>query len=189
MMPNDTWPADVKNAEDRIDPNVLPEYTLLPSSPPQSAVSYNESPGACASNDVGSSSAASAANLNADTVTADSAPTPTCGTESLRIVKLLYVGMLALAIPPVFLSWMGLAMGAVVLYGCGKILEGIGRALAFVPEALYRQCVARRAKKFWRAVGENGAAAREGQQGEEIVVEGQVALEDVEAGQGGPISI
>ena len=197
MIPsNDTWPADVKNSEGRngVDPNVLPEYTLLPASPPPPpAVSYNnESPEA--GNGAGPSDQvhASAATLNVD---GDAeAQTPTCGTESLRIVKLLYVGLMALALPPVFLAGMALAMGAVVLYGCGKILEGIGRACAFVPEMVYRGCVRRRAARCWRAVSAGGGARREGaeqeEEGEEeCVEEGRVALEDVETGRGGPISI
>ena len=191
MIPSsNNWPADIKKADGRndIDPNVLPEYTLLPTSPPP-AVSYNESPEA--GNGVGPSDQASAADLNVDG-DADG-QTPTCGTESLRIIKLLYVGMMALALPPVFLAGMALAMGAVVLYGCGKILEGIGRACAFVPEMVYRGCVRRRAARCWRAVSAGGGARREGaqeeQEQEECVEEGRVALEDVETGQGGPISI
>ena len=204
MIPsNDTWPADVKNSEGRngVDPNVLPEYTLLPTSPPQSVVSYDEPPPPQAHpspipNTVGPSASLNPntnGNSNMNMANAEAAAAPTCGAEPLRIVKLLWVGVLALAVPPILLAWMGLATAAIVLYGCGKILEGVGRACAFVPEMVYRGCVRRRAARCWRAVSAGGGARREGaqeeQEQEECVEEGRVALEDVETGQGGPISI
>ena len=173
---SNTWPADIKNAEGHIDPNVLPEYTLLPASPPQSVVSYD-------AND----------HPEPGTGTGD-APSPTtttttCATESQGILKLLYMGLLAIVVPPIVCSCAGLAAGAMVLYGCGKILEGVGRALAFGPEVVYRAWVARRADAFVHAVRASGVT-QEGAR-EEVVLEGQVALEDVdvEAGRGGPISI
>ncbi|PIL22980.1 hypothetical protein GSI_15677 [Ganoderma sinense ZZ0214-1] len=224
-MPNnrdDTWPTDVKNAERRsidVDPNVLPEYTLLPTSPPPEP-EYDGAPPHASPvdnpNDVtiglgmpstSTSTSNSNPNSNAGAGAEACQCTGTCGAETLRIVKLLYIGLLALAVPPVLLACVALAMGAVALYGCGKVLEGTGRALAVGPEAVYRAWVAKRARRFWRAVrgGERrggccgGSGNGEGESGrdertreEEIgFVEGQVALDDVEAqaGQGGPISI
>ena len=171
MASTQTWNPDVKSPEGPIDPAVLPEYTLLPASPPQSVVSYNGPDGA-------SDAGPSAPPQNGD-------PTPTCGAESLNIFKLLYTGILAIVLPPTIIGGAVLAAGGVMMYGCGKMLEGIGRGLAIGPEVVYRTYIKSRARML-------GGALRQARQvsEREQVVEGQVTLEDVEAGQGGgPISI
>ncbi|KAI1794756.1 hypothetical protein LXA43DRAFT_1072296 [Ganoderma leucocontextum] len=169
-----TWAADVKNTSGRIDPNVLPEYTLLPSSPSQSAVSYNE---------LGAETQASSSASNAHAHAHTSAPDPISGAEPPpSTLRLLYIGLLAIIAPPLVIFWVSLAAAVGMLYGCGKILEAVGRGLAFGPEALYRGWMGMRGKEWWRVVPvSDRRPVQEGAQ--EGVVEGQVSLEDVEAGQ------
>ncbi|EJF56641.1 hypothetical protein DICSQDRAFT_157787 [Dichomitus squalens LYAD-421 SS1] len=167
-----TWQPDVKSHEGPIDPAVLPEYTLLPASPPRSVVSYNDPDGA-------SEAGSSASNHNADATT--------CGIESLKIIKMLYTGILAIVFPPMIIGGAALAAAGVMLYGCGRVLEGIGRGLSIGPEVVFRTFMRKRVKMLRGALRE-GRRVPEQEQGQ--VVEGQVALEDVEAGQiGGPIAI
>lgn len=61
-------------------------------------------------------------------------------------------GLVAIVLPPVVLAGAGVAAGFGVIYGIGKLLEGIGRGLAAGPEALYRVCAGKRVRAAWRAV-------------------------------------
>lgn len=135
---NAEWTADVKVAvaatepqnqgQGRVDPAVLPEYTLLPASPSGSAVGPDDS----ASN-------------------AGSASASACK-EGLGIFRLLWTGMLAIVLPPAIVAAAAVACAAAMVYGCGKMLEGIGRGIAIGPEMLYRGCVTTRAKRLVDAV-------------------------------------
>lgn len=74
---------------------------------------------------------------------------------------------MAIILPPAIVGAAAVASAAVMLYGCGKVLEGIGRGLAYAPEQLYRACISKRVKKVAQACRARRAS-------------GQV--EDVEAG-------
>ena len=60
--------------------------------------------------------------------------------------------MLALILPPAIVCAAAIASAAAMMYGCGKMLEGIGRSIAVGPELLWRACAAKRAKKFVKAL-------------------------------------
>ncbi|KAI0701560.1 hypothetical protein C8T65DRAFT_656313 [Cerioporus squamosus] len=67
---------------------------------------------------------------------------------------LIWTGLSAIIFPPAIVAGAAVASAAVMLYGCGKLLEGIGRGLAYAPELLYRACVGKQVKKVaatWRA--------------------------------------
>ncbi|KAI0769817.1 hypothetical protein C8Q74DRAFT_851049 [Fomes fomentarius] len=142
---NAEWTADVKVAvavtepqnqgQGRIDPAVLPEYTLLPDSPSGSAVGPDDS----------------ASNAGAGESSADEARPAACK-EGLRIFRLLWMGMLAIVLPPAIVAAAAVGSAAAMLYGCGLMLEGIGRGIAIGPELLYRGCVTMRAKMLVGAV-------------------------------------
>ncbi|KAI0712686.1 hypothetical protein C8Q76DRAFT_492332 [Earliella scabrosa] len=129
--PSAEWKADVKVAatEGNADPTVLPEYTLLPDSPAGSAVGPDDS----------------ASNSGSAT------GSPACN-EGLDIIKLLWTGVVALILPPAIVCAAAIASAAAMMYGCGKMLEGIGRSIAVGPELLWRACAAKRAKKFVKAL-------------------------------------
>ncbi|KAI0755367.1 hypothetical protein C8Q80DRAFT_428397 [Daedaleopsis nitida] len=132
------WAADVKVAI--ADPAVLPIYTRLPDSPPGSQLGI-----------VPSDSASNSGSGSGDA-------SPTCA-EGLTVFKLLWTGLIAIILPPAIVTAAALVSAAAMLYGCGKILEGTGRALAIGPEMLWRAAVAKRAKRFVRAF--RGPRARE----------------------------
>ena len=174
------WNPDVKSPEGPIDPAALPEYTLLPASPPESVVSYEPETGAQAASEAGSPAAAASG-------THDGAG---CGAETFSIFKLLYTGMLAIVLPPMIAGAAGLAAGAVMLYGCGKLLEGIGRGMSLVPETIYRRLVLKRFRMLRVSMSERRQIESQLENGQGADVEGQVALEDVEAGRlAGPVYI
>ena len=139
----DTFKGDVKTppaADEAQAHPTLPEYTRLPASPP------------------GSSPAASVLTY-ADHGEDAREEGPTCA-EGRTIVKLLWTGFLALAIPPAIAALAALASAGAMLYGAGKVLEGVGRGLAAGPELLYRTAVAGRVKKFLTAArARTGAGA------------------------------
>ncbi len=130
--PSADWRSDVKVAvadPQAVDPAMLPEYTALPASPDGSPASSDVSPHDSASN-VGS---------------------PSC-VDGLNIFKLLWTGLMAITLPPAIVAAAAIASAAVMLYGCGKMLEGIGRGLAYAPELLYKACVGKRVKTVARAL-------------------------------------
>ncbi|KAI0701568.1 hypothetical protein C8T65DRAFT_656344 [Cerioporus squamosus] len=60
---------------------------------------------------------------------------------------------MAIILPPAIVAAAAVASAGAMLYGCGKVLEGIGRGLAYVPEILYRACVGKQVKNVaakWR---------------------------------------
>ncbi|KAI0669128.1 hypothetical protein C8Q78DRAFT_992788 [Trametes maxima] len=130
------WKQD---AQAGADPSVLPEYTLLPASPAAGAASpppplpprSHPTP----------------------------APTPSTPSEGKHILRAVARGLAALVLPPFILTAAALAAAAAMLYGCGKMLEGIGRGLAAGPELLYKGCVSRKAKRVWGAL--RGAGPRD----------------------------
>lgn len=146
--------ADIKLPlpEDGAAPAALPEYTPLPASP------------------VGSSPAPSDSGLTY--AAADAGPEHGEGTcaEGVRIARLLWTGYLALVVPPAIVAVAAVACAGAMLYGTGKVLEGAGRGLAFVPEWVYRRVVVVRGRKLLRGVRERAQSA-------DVDVEGgQIAL-------------
>ena len=128
------WKADVKVAiadPEAVNPAMLHEYTALPASPDGSPAASAVGPNGFATN-IGS---------------------PGC-VDGLNIVKLLWTGLVAITLPPAIVAAAALASAGVMLYGCGKMLEGIGRGLAYAPEQLYKAYIGARVKKIaatWRA--------------------------------------
>ncbi|RPD62871.1 hypothetical protein L227DRAFT_599616 [Lentinus tigrinus ALCF2SS1-6] len=131
--PGAEWQADVKVAAadpQTVDPAMLPVYTALPTSP-----DGTPAPSAVGPND-------SASNVGL----------PTC-VDGLNIFKLFWTGLAAIVLPPAIVAAAAIASAAVMLYGCGKMLEGIGRGLAYAPEHLYKACIGKQVKKVavaWR---------------------------------------
>ena len=61
-------------------------------------------------------------------------------------------GLLAIVLPPLILTALVLAATAAMLYGTGKTIEGIGRAIVWGPEMLYKFCFQSRVESVWRRV-------------------------------------
>ena len=103
---SDTFKGDVKTppaADDAQAHPTLPEYTRLPASPP------------------GSNSPATSVLTYADHGSDAREEGPTCA-EGRTIMKLLWTGFLALAIPPAIAALAALASAGAMLYGAGKVL-------------------------------------------------------------------
>ena len=145
--PPTEWTADVKAA----DAAVLPEYTPLPTSPQ----------GSPANSEVAPSDSASAVSY-----ASDAGASPTC-TEGLNIFKLLWTGFLAIVLPPGIIAMAALACAGVMIYGCGRILEAMGRGLSVGPEMIYRAYLGKRVQRV-------AGMVRGGQR--------QVPAQDVETG-------
>ncbi|OJT12837.1 hypothetical protein TRAPUB_10672 [Trametes pubescens] len=134
------WQQDVAAAAAATDPANLPEYTFLPPSPSAS------SPPTARTSTLPLSSSAEAAS------TASSSDDGRPRSEGRRIVRAIMRGLAAIVLPPVVVAGAAVAAGFAVIYGMGKLLEGIGRGLAAGPEALYRVCAGKRVRAAWRAV-------------------------------------
>ncbi|OSD07628.1 hypothetical protein PYCCODRAFT_1430872 [Trametes coccinea BRFM310] len=79
-----------------------------------------------------------------------------------RIFRSIAYGLLAITVPPYIIAAAALAAAAAMLYGVGKLLEGVGHALALGPELLYKACVGKRAKDAWRSLtGSRGRRAEQ----------------------------
>ncbi|KAI0366679.1 hypothetical protein BV20DRAFT_971618 [Pilatotrama ljubarskyi] len=133
---HDEWRHDAQAA----DPVVLPEYTLLPPSPPA---------GPSPPRGPNPSSPGPSHQTGADS---DPRPSPAAPSEARRIVRGIMRGLLAIVLPPVIIAGAVLAAALAMIYGSGKMLEGIGRTIAVGPEALYKACVGKRANAAWRAM-------------------------------------
>ncbi|KAI0357330.1 hypothetical protein OH77DRAFT_1519275 [Trametes cingulata] len=66
-------------------------------------------------------------------------------------------GMLVIVSAPVFVAGAGLAGMLAVLYGAGKLIEGIGKGLSMGPEAAYRKYQAREERKMERKAAKRAA--------------------------------
>ncbi|KAI0366650.1 hypothetical protein BV20DRAFT_636396 [Pilatotrama ljubarskyi] len=66
-------------------------------------------------------------------------------------------GMLVILSAPVFVAGAGLAGVLAVLYGAGKLIEGIGKGLSMGPEAAYRKYQAREERKMERKAAKRAA--------------------------------
>ncbi|KAI0647657.1 hypothetical protein C8Q79DRAFT_521898 [Trametes meyenii] len=135
------WKHD---AQAGADPSVLPEYTLLPASPAGVATASHPPPPP-------PPHPHHASNLEPIDAPARS--------EGKHILRAVARGVAALVLPPFILTAAAVAAAAAMLYGCGKMLEGIGRGLAAGPELLYKGCVSRRAKRVWGALRGTGPQA------------------------------
>ncbi|KAI0769819.1 hypothetical protein C8Q74DRAFT_1218347 [Fomes fomentarius] len=60
-------------------------------------------------------------------------------TEALNVLRLLWTGLLAILLPPAIVVAAALAAAGVILYGCGHVLEGVGRGLTIGSERLWRR--------------------------------------------------
>ncbi|KAI0357357.1 hypothetical protein OH77DRAFT_1422197 [Trametes cingulata] len=137
---HDEWKQD---AQAGAEPAVLPEYTLLPPSP-----SVASSPSAPAAS--GSTSAPGAPESDNDSSETSSSSSNT--SEGRRIVRGIMRGLAAIVLPPVIMTGAVLAAALAMIYGSGKMLEGIGRLIAVGPEKLYKVCVGKRAKAACKAM-------------------------------------
>ncbi|KAH9890123.1 hypothetical protein C8Q73DRAFT_667782 [Cubamyces lactineus] len=78
------------------------------------------------------------------------AVTPTA--EGRTILRAFMRGLLAIILPPVILAALVLAATAAMIYGTGKTIEGIGRAIVWGPEMLYKIHLKNRVEKMWTRV-------------------------------------
>ncbi|OSD07629.1 hypothetical protein PYCCODRAFT_1508120 [Trametes coccinea BRFM310] len=152
------WKPDVKDAE----PAILPGYAALPPSPKASA---NTSPTPAEDTHGSSPKPSPAPGLPLPppvvTILAGTSSANGTGARDRRIFQILICGLLALVVPPLILLAASLAVAAVMLHGVGKVLEGVGLAVALGPELLYRALDGQRAAAIWEAVkglGENRVA-------------------------------
>lgn len=75
-------------------------------------------------------------------------------------------GLLAIVVPPIAAAGVAVAGSAALIYGTGKILEGVGRGIAAGPEVMFRAYRSPRGRRVRRMFGasvstENLADVRE----------------------------
>ncbi|KAI0632514.1 hypothetical protein C8Q77DRAFT_1159133 [Trametes polyzona] len=173
---HEEWQQDVAAAAAAADTTVLPEYTFLPPSPRSTSnpasppdMQYTTAP-------LGAAPASSSPTADSDD-DADSDASSDTGERGRRghgagrrIVRAVKHGLLGIVLPPVILTGAVLAAAAAMVYGSGKVVEAIGRALSIGPERLYGACVSHRARAAWRAV--RGKKARRA----DVEREGAIAI-------------
>ena len=72
-----------------------------------------------------------------------------------KAFKMFGTGLLAIVLPPVLIAGAAIASAGVMIYGCGKLLEGIGKGISVGPEMAYKAGVKPQVKKLKRALGIN----------------------------------
>ncbi|KAI0755330.1 hypothetical protein C8Q80DRAFT_1266799 [Daedaleopsis nitida] len=79
-----------------------------------------------------------------------------------KVVKTVSTGLLALVLSPIVVAGAALAASSFILYGTGKVLEGVGRSIAAGPEAVYEMCnKTKRAGRIRRAFEKSSSSKEE----------------------------
>ena len=70
--------------------------------------------------------------------TGAAAPTPpTDGSEPSTALRTVGIGLASILAAPFFLAGAAVVTGGAVVYGCGKLLEGVGKTLVAGPKAAF----------------------------------------------------
>ena len=72
-----------------------------------------------------------------------------------KALKMFGTGLLAIVLPPVLVTGAAIASAGVMIYGCGKLLEGIGKGISVGPEMAYKAGIKPQVKKLKRVLGIN----------------------------------
>ncbi|TBU23262.1 hypothetical protein BD309DRAFT_974113 [Dichomitus squalens] len=128
----------------KADPFTLPEYTVpQPDSAPSPAHSTVASPHEERYQETADDESSDPEERSSETLQSDGG----------KALKMLGTGVVAIVLPPVLIAGAAVASVGVMIYGCGKLLEGIGKGLAVGPETAYKAGVKPQVKRLKRVFG------------------------------------
>ncbi|RPD62845.1 hypothetical protein L227DRAFT_573364 [Lentinus tigrinus ALCF2SS1-6] len=98
---------------------------------------------------------------NPDSYSPTPIPTKKPRSSGAKVVRAVSTGLLAIVVPPIAVGGVALAATGAVLYGSGKLVEGIGRGIAVGPEMVWKAYRSEGGRRARRAFGRGGGEGKE----------------------------